>query len=185
VQAADIGCVSQNADTTLAAAALEQIRADIVRRKGRQIIYSYLWCLGFWALWGIGVAALVVLVAHFFLPGLRGYGWLIGGSMVGGWLSVAAGRREVSFNDIPDFLDYVHEPAIRMFFVGVLASIFALFLQLNILPMSVANISLSSFSDPDYIGWAIAIGVIAGIGERALSVQLIARAQNALNPGKR
>src|SRR6266481_9951816 len=104
---------------------------------------------------------------------------------VGAWLSVAAGRREVSFEGIPDFLNYGYEPIIRMVFVGLLSATFALFLQLGILSLKIADKDLASFPDPDKIGLALVIGVVAGIGERALSVQLVARAQNVLSPGNR
>jgi hypothetical protein len=140
-----------------------------------------LW-LGLWALAGIG-AAIAITFASSLWTDLTGYGWVIMGSMVGAWLSVAAGRRQVSFDDIPDFLDYGHEPFIRMIFVAVLASVFALFLKLGIVPVTVAGFDLATF--PASIGWALAIGVVAGIGERALSIQLIARAQNVLSPGTR
>jgi len=185
VQAAYVGCVSPNVDTTLAAAALEQIRADIVRRKGRHIIYRYLLCLGSWAFGGIVAAAAIIIVSKLFsgLVSLTGYGWVIMGSMIGAWLSVAAGRREVSFDGIPDYLNYGYEPFIRMLFVGVLATVFALFLELKVLSVVVANFDLASF--PTNAGLALAIGVVAGIGERALSVQLIARAQNVLSPATR
>ena len=182
LQAAEVGCVSPAADTTLAGAALDQIRADIVRRKGRHITYSYLLFLGLYALIGI-VAAAAIVIASKFLPGLAGYGWVIMGSMAGAWLSVAAGRREVSFDGIPDFLNYGYEPLIRILFVGVLASVFALFLELKILSLTVAGFDLATFSTN--ISLALAIGVVAGIGERAMSVQLIARAQNVLSPGTR
>jgi hypothetical protein len=192
LQAADLGCVSPNVDTTLAAAALEQIRADIVRRKGRHIIYHYLLTLGFCAVGGIVLAATSIAIANVvastwpnlnFLKNLTGYGWVIMGSMVGAWLSVAAGRREVSFDGIPDFLNLRHEPYIRMIFVGVLASVLALFLKLKIVEVTVAGHALDSF--PTSIGLAVAIGLVAGIGERALSVELIGRAQSVLSPSIR
>jgi hypothetical protein len=182
LQAAEGGCVSANVDTTLAAAALEQIRADIVRRKGRHIIYRYLLRLGLWALAGGGIAFIAIAAAKFW-PGLEGYGWVVIGAMAGAWLSVAGGRREVSFDAIPDFFNYGYEPPIRMVFVGILAAAFALFLQLKILSVTIAGFDLAKF--PTDIGWALALGLVAGVGERVLSVQLIARAHDVLSPSKR
>ena len=176
--------MSENVDTALALKALEQIRIDIVRRKGRHITYNYLLTLGLCGIGGIIFGLLVVGLSIQFTS-LKGYGWIIMGSMVGAWLSVAAGRREVSFEGIPDFLNYGYEPIIRMVFVGLLSATFALFLQLGILSLKIADKDLASFPDPDKIGLALVIGVVAGIGERALSVQLVARAQNVLSPGNR
>ena len=179
VQAGEVGCVGQNVDTNLAASALEQIRADIVRRKGRHITYQYLRLLALCALGGAVIGALINLVASF-LPGLTGYGWVIIGSMVGAWLSVAATRREISFDSIPDFLNYGYEPYIRMLFVGVLASMFALFLNLQVLSVTIGSADLAQFTEN--IGVALVVGLIAGISEKALSVQMIERARKVLPP---
>ena len=166
-----------------------------MRRKGRRIINQYLFSLGVFALFGIAIGAALYVVARYVVPTplspppsfntiFGGYGCIIGGAMVGAWLSVAAGRREVSFDGIPDFLNYGYEPAIRMGFVAVLASVLGLFVQLKILSLSLGNNNLANFILPNQEALAIGIGVIAGIGERALSVQLIERAQNVLSPGK-
>ena len=61
LQAAKSGCVEQHVDTRLAAEALEQIRTDIVRRKGRAITYRYLFFLALWGLAGAGVAVVIIL----------------------------------------------------------------------------------------------------------------------------
>jgi hypothetical protein len=179
VQAAEVGCVGSNVDTSLAASALEQIRADIVRRKGRPVTYQYLYLLALCALGGAVVGELINLVARYFLPGLTGYGWVIIGSMVGAWLS-AAMRREISFDSIPDFLDYGYEPYIRMLFVGVLAAVFALFLNLQVLSVTLGSADLVQFTEN--IGVALLLGLIAGISEKALSVQVIERARKILPP---
>jgi hypothetical protein len=44
IQAAHAGCIGPHAEPKLAEAALEQIRADVVRRKGRPLVYRYLAC---------------------------------------------------------------------------------------------------------------------------------------------
>jgi hypothetical protein len=180
LQAATVGCVARHVDTKLAAEALEQIRADVVRRNGRPITYRYLMYLAAWASGGVAIGWLVVAASKAW-PGLAGYGWLIIGSMVGAWISVAAARREISFDGIQDFLDVRFEPFIRMLFVGFLASVFALFLQLKLIPLKIGEFDLSTFADRPT--WALLIGVIAGIGEKALSVQVVERARKVLTPG--
>ncbi|HET7877057.1 MAG TPA: hypothetical protein VFN71_16155 [Methylomirabilota bacterium] len=179
LQAATVGCVARHVDTRLAAEALEQIRADVVRRKGRTITYRYLSALAGWALAGVAVGLLLVFAERFF-PGLTGYGWVIMGSMGGAWISVAVTRRDISFEGTQDFLDFRYEPFIRVLFVGCLTSVLALFLQLKILSLAIGGVDLAAF--PDHIGWALVLGVIAGIGEKALSVQVIERARKVLAP---
>lgn len=180
LQAAETGCTAKHVNTTLAAEALEQIRKDVVRRKGRAITYRYLSVLVKWALAGMAVGAVIILVAKFVVPELMGYGWVIMGSMAGAWISLAATRREISFEAMQDFVDLSYEPFIRMLFVGALASIVALFLQLKILTMAIGNVDLFTF--PENLTVALLLGLIAGIGEKAVSVQVFERTRKLLGP---
>jgi hypothetical protein len=181
LQAARAGCVGQHVDTTMASDALEQIRSDVVRRKGRIIAYRYLLGLAKTALAGMAFAVLVILASKYLVPGLKGYGWVIMGAMAGAWISSAATGREISFAGIQDFLDYGHAPLIRMLFVGALASVLALFLQLRFITLKIGTVDLADFSTQLTV--ALALGVIAGFSEKALSVQLIDRARRVLTPG--
>lgn len=178
IQAARVGCTDAQVHPPLATAALEQIRTDIFRRKGIRIVYGYLMILAWWAFVGIVVGGVMVLLAKFYEPALAGYGWVIIGSMIGAWISVAVSRREVSFDGIQDYIERRAEPFIRMLFVAVFASIFALFLQLKILSLAIGDVDLGSFAGS--LGLALVLGVVLGIGEKALSVQLIDRAQNVI-----
>jgi hypothetical protein len=176
-QAAQVGCTDAIVHTPLAAEALNQIRADMVRRKGRWVVHRYLSALAAWALAGILVGAFV-LAAEDFAPGLKGYGWVLIGSMAGAWISVAAGRREISFGDIQHYVDRFWEPLTRMLFVGLLASAFALLLQLGVLAFSIGDVDFARFHEN--VGWALVLGLFAGISERALSLKLIERARESL-----
>jgi len=180
-QAARVGCVGQHVDTRMASDALEQIRSDIVMRKGRAIAYRYLFGSAKTALAGMAVAALVVLAAKYFLPGLKGYGWVLMGAMAGAWISSAATGREISFAGIREFLDYGHALLIRMLFVGALASVLALFLQLGLISLKIGTVDLAGFSKELTV--ALALGVIAGFSEKTLSVQVIDRARRVLSTG--
>jgi hypothetical protein len=182
-QAAQVGCTDPQVHTALAVEALKQIRADIVRRKGRLIIYRYLLVLAGWALAGIVIGAAFSGVAFILAaldsePALSGYGWVIIGSMAGAWISVAAGRREISFDDIQHYVDFRWEPLIRMLFVGLLASTFALLLELKVFAFSIGEVDFAEFDE--HVGRALVLGLFAGIGERALSLKLIERARETL-----
>jgi hypothetical protein len=71
----------------------------------------------------------------------------------------------------------------RMLFVGLLTSVFALFLQLKLIPLKIGDFDLWTFANDGNRTWALLIGVIAGIGEKGLSVQVVERARKVLAPG--
>lgn len=191
-QAALVGCDSSNVDPVLAAAALNDIRGDVVRRYGRKIAFQYLLRLAAWAAVGVVLGFMVIgisqcsglvtlsgygylLVGSSGLETLSGYGYLLVGSMIGAWLSVAASRWEIAFDGIQEFVDMSVEPPVRLLFVGLLAMAFGLFLQLGIIPINIDKVPLATFyaSPP----WALFLGIIAGISEKALSMQLLTRAK--------
>ena len=180
-QAARAGCIVPNANPGLATSALEQIRTDVVRRKGRAIVYRHLRVLAKCAWPGAIVAVLLMLGGQFWLSELRGYGWVILGAMVGAWALHAASGQQVSFDGIQDYLDFRYEPYIRMAFVAVVAAIFALFLRLGILSLKIGGIDLGDFAGN--VGLAFALGAIAGISEKQLTVQVIDRARQAVAVG--
>jgi hypothetical protein len=179
-QAGFAGCVADNVDPTLAGEALEQIRADIVRRAGTPLVYRYLRALALWALVGSILGLATIHFGAGYWPVLKGYGCVLIGAMAGAWFSIAASRWQIAFDTIPDYPDFHLEPVIRMLFVAMVAAAFALFLHLAIITVKIGNVDLASFTDS--ISVALLVGFIAGISQRALSVQLIDRAQKVLNP---
>jgi hypothetical protein len=161
---------------------LKQIRADIVRRVGTPLAYQYLRILAGWALVGVVLGGIVVIIGGKALPPIVGYAWVVMGAMVGAWFSVAASRRQIAFETIPGYLGVAWEPFVQMLFVGILAGAFALFLDFSVLSIKIGNLDLADFNKS--VGVAILVGFIAGIGERTLSVQLLERAQTILSPSK-
>ena len=175
-QAARVGCEGSNVDTSLAASALNDIRGDVVRRYGRKIAFLYLLALAAWAGGGVALGFIVIGISQWSgLEALSGYGYLLVGSMVGAWLSVAASRWEIAFDGIQEFADMSAEPPVRLLFVGLLAMTFGLLLQLGIIPINIDNVSLATFSASPQ--WALFLGIIAGVGEKGLSMQLLTRAK--------
>jgi hypothetical protein len=183
-QAGFVGCVADNVYPALASAALVQIRADIIRRAGMPLVYRYLRALAVCALVGgvIGLIMACVGINHSFdySTVVKGYGFVLIGAMAGAWFSVAASRWQIAFDTIPDYPDIRREPVIRMLFVALVAAVFALFLHLAVIAIKIGNVDLNTFTSS--IGVALLVGFIAGISQRALSVQLIDRAQKVLNP---
>lgn len=190
IQAGTVGCVARPYVHPInAAAALEQIRADIVRRVGMPLVYRYLAVLAACAVGGLlaGIAAghligfAAAFLGHPVWPAIHGYDWILVGAMAGAWFLVAVSRWQIAFDTIADYVDIQLEPVIRMLFVALVAAVFALFLHLSIVKITIGDVDLASFDNS--ISVALLVGFVAGISQRALSVQLIERAQKVLNPG--
>lgn len=174
-QAATGGCCAANANPGLAEDALEQIRTDITRRVGRPTVYRSLFWLLAWCVGGIVVG---LVVAYLGPAALTGYGWMIVGAMFGVWLSVALKRNLVAFDSIIDYLDNRFEPFVRVIFVGVLAVVLGVFLQVGLLSASVGGIALSGFIKDTFL--AFGLGAICGIGEKAISIKMMDRLRKVL-----
>ena len=181
LEVARVGLAANHVKTILAAKALEQIRDEISVRKGVTIKLTYLVRLAGWAVLGVIVGGVVIFLSKQGLPGLAGYGWVVIGSMAGAWMSVAASRRTVTFEEMPNFLGFYFEPLIRLWFVGLLATTFALFLQLGVLTLRISAVDFAEF--PSKIGVALVLGVVAGISEKAVSVRIIERTRKLFTSG--
>ena len=106
-QAVKVGLAEGHVQSKLSARALEQIRDEIVLRKGRTIQFLYLTVFFVWATLGIVIGSVLVPAASYGASQLTGYGWVLMGPITGVWMSVAAIRREIAFEDMPNFLDSV------------------------------------------------------------------------------
>jgi hypothetical protein len=178
-EAAKIGCIGDEVETSLGADAITQIRADILRRVGRWMAFRYLGFLAAWALGGavigLAVGMLGQSASNPLLQNLGHYGWIIVGAMVGAWFGVAVRRWGIVFEEVPDYLNVNSEPFIRMLFVAIVGSMLALFLELKVLTISLGSIDLAAFASQEgqNIHIALLLGFIAGMSERAVSKQLM------------
>jgi hypothetical protein len=180
LEAAKAGCTARNVKTRLAAEACDQIRKDIIRRIGMPIFWRYLSILAMWALgWGVLGFVLTLLGDS----NIKNYGWVIVGAMVGAWVSVAAGRWSLDFKDLPELINVSLEPLVRTILVVLVASVFALLLQLQVFKISIGGlINLSDFSTK--IDVALLVGLIAGISVRSISTQVVERMRGVVAPGR-
>ena len=103
--------------------------------------------------------------------------------MVGAWISVAAFRREVVLADLAQFMDSKYEPAVRLFFVGLVACSVALFVKTGLLSIVVGDLKLVEFPSKPEV--AVVLGLVAGISEKKISVQLIQKARQVIPSPKK
>jgi hypothetical protein len=148
-----------------------------VTRRGRAVVYEYLKRFGrsafIVAVAGIVIEVLAGCLKSTALDPVPGYGLVVGGSMLGAWLSAAANRRDVSFDQLPDFLASEIEPTIRAVFVALLAIAVALLLDQGAIKLWLGSTDLALFDRNASI--AILLGIVAGVSERALSVRVLQR----------
>jgi hypothetical protein len=140
---------------------------------GRPLVYRYLGALAFWALL-IAYASLMLITAY---PQFKAYGLVIIGSMFGAWAFAAYGRRQVSFDDLQDYVDFGLEPFVRLFFVAVMAFLLALLFQFKAFDFKIGDLSLSEMLNQPIA--AVLFGLVAGLSEKAWSVKVIERVQQA------
>lgn len=176
--AAQTGCVYNPVVPAQAQEALIEIRDDIVARKGRPAKYRYLTRVAFWAAAFIAVALLAMnglreLPQVTLPPFAVGVAWAVCGGVIGAWISLAATRRQISFDEMPQYLDFKFEPFIRLLFVAALAFALALLLHLKVVTIIITSQNLAEFTTKPSV--ALLLGLVAGIGEKAVTVQVVDR----------
>ncbi|MCK4790913.1 MAG: hypothetical protein KAV87_44665 [Desulfobacteraceae bacterium] len=179
LQVANAGCTADNVKTRLAAEACDQIRKDIIRRKGMPILWRYLSILAAWALGGAVLGFVLVLVGP---SDLRNYGWVLVGAMAGTWISVAVGRWSLDLKDLPELVYVQLEPFVRTILVALVAPAFALLIQLKVLSIGIGEaVNLIDFSGS--VSVALLLGLIVGISIRGVSTQVVERLRGLIAPG--
>ena len=176
-------------ETSLAKQSLRQLKADIMIREGTQIKLKYLSRLGYLA-GGLATVGLIIwwVIQHgvncsvgIAIPqvcSISNYGLLWAGAMLGVWLSVAASRGRLTFEDLPTVVGRFREPMIRLIFAGTLGIVLGWFLSSKLIGLTFSGLDFSQFvSDPLV---AILLGTISGISEKALSVRVIARSSEII-----
>lgn len=177
------GLVGDNPATSLAIRAVEGIKRELVLREGRQIKTKYLVELGWLGLISAVFAVLLFSTGDYWpvwsaeLVALKPYFVVWAGSMVGVWISYAVGRSEVSFEELSNMDRRTTEAAIRIVFVGLVATALALFLSTKFMEFSVGGYSFNGFKSSIEI--AGILGVIAGFSEKTLPTKLIEAGRGA------
>lgn len=171
-QIAETGLTGDVARVQHAADAHEDLQRELLLRKGNAVKYHYLAILAGWAAVGLALGWLLHALGQ---TGRvlwdEAYGLLVMGAVVGAWLSVAATRWSVAFEDLPDLLDSRVEPFVRMLFVVVLALALGVALRAGLLTMKLGDATLNGFVDSPRL--AVLLGLVTGIGERALATRFI------------
>jgi hypothetical protein len=168
-QIAETGLVGDFVQMEQAVEAHEDLRRELLTRKGNAVKYHYLAILASWTAAGLVLGTAIYALVPW--AGVRNYGLLVIGAVVGAWLSVAATRWSVAFEDLSNFLDSKVEPAVRMLFVVVLAFAIGVALQTELLKITLGEVELKSFESS--VPVALLLGLVSGVSERALATRFI------------
>lgn len=174
---AQSGLVGKNPITATALASIEQMKVELSNREGRGIKTRYLVEMGWMCLASAVLAILLFLTADSWrifaseVAALKYYFAVWAGAMVGLWVSYAVRRSEVSYEELATMDRRTTEAGIRVIFVGLVASAFALFLSTGLIEFSVGGLDLNDFKTGAEI--ALLIGIIAGFSEQTLPTRLL------------
>lgn len=177
---AQVGLVGPSPSTSVAEAALESLKNEIVDREAGRVKNDYMIKLGKWAL-GFCIAGVVL----YFLSGTdwspsqfrdyRNFFLLWSGCMIGVWCSFAARKAVLTFFDLARIEEDRLDPPLRLIFSGLLTFILGL-----IFLTGFANVVVGTFEGTKFIqdgAVALLIGALSGIAEKALPVAILQRAQ--------
>ena len=181
---AQVGLISHKID--IAYQALKVLKEEVVIKEGGKIKNKYMKMLGTAAL-KVGLLPLVIAIiavnVEFYNKKdfviLINFLFLWSGSMVGIWLSFGVRKTDLSFYDLHVLEKDRLNPYIRLFFAGFMTITIGLFLSLDFFELKVCNITSSLINSN--IRFAILLGIVCGISEKALPSKVTQHAYKLLN----
>jgi hypothetical protein len=179
---AQVGLVGQKPATSVAEAALDSLKSEIVDREAGRVKNDYMIKLGKWALAFCLIGLILYLLAGIdsgTIPAqvrsYRNFLLLWSGSMIGVWCSFASRKVIMSFFDLARIEEDRVDPPLRLIFTGLLTSILGL-----IFVTGFANIVVGTFEGAKFLNdgsIALLTGALSGLAEKALPGAIMQRAQ--------
>lgn len=175
------GLVGPNAQPLISKQALINLQNEVLAREGGKVKNIYMKQLGGWSLIFACIAFVVGLV--FFncsiLKEYSMYFFMWAGCMGGTWLSFGVRKIHLSFEElhIPE-ADRMN-PITRLIFMGLTTMLFGLLLSSEIITVSVGEFSSANLSGN--LQLSLLFGMLAGLLEKALTINLYKRAFTILN----
>jgi hypothetical protein len=182
---AQVGLQSNPAFPTVAAQALNSLRAEVVAREAPSIKNRYMKILGVWGLIFIAICAAAYGFLrqnppdHTFFYPYRNLLVLWAGCMVGTWLSFGARRVMLSFNDLGRLENDMLEPSMRLIFTGTFSVVLGFIFICGLI-----NLELGGFHTEELLRSgtrALLLGMFCGLSEQALPGAVTRRAAQFFN----
>jgi hypothetical protein len=150
-------------DLSLALQTLDEIKQDVVEVSWSNIRNKILKSYGLSASLFMGL----MFIATFFVSeNLVNYLYVLIGTCIGSWLSVAIRTKEIKFEDIRSQVSDVSSPFLRVFFVCILSIAISALLHVGFVEVNIGGISSKDISTKADV--AFAIGILFGFGEQSM-----------------
>lgn len=173
---AQAGLVGDTAQPDLALKSLAELKGEMILIEGQRIKNDYMKDLGM-------KAAILFCIACVLYCGSKCweitqpfsmYLLVIIGSFLGTWVSFGARRFSISFEQLSLLEEDMMSPWIRLLYIGACSVILALFLNTQLVSLSIGAISTSSLRDCPEL--QLSLGVLCGLIESKIGINLYKKA---------
>lgn len=175
------GLADSNAQPLISKQALINLQNEVLAREGGKVKNIYMKQLGRWSLTFACIAFLVGFIFHNYsiLKEYAMYFFMWAGCMGGTWLSFGVRKIDLSFYELHIPESDRMSPVIRLIFMGLTTMLFGLLLSSEIITVSIGEFSSANLSDS--VQLSLLFGMLAGLLEKALTINLYKRAFTILN----
>lgn len=183
----DIAYTGLSVDTAevypaLANKALEKLKEEILLRESSSIKNRYMKKLGINVLIQTLILLLIiVLITNLtqyidihIISSITNYMYVYIGAIVGAWVSFGARKPNLSFEELSTIESDGLTPWIRLIYIGLCSMIILLFLRIEIVTISINQISTKSINQS--VEAQLALGIVIGLIEYKISEKLFKKA---------
>jgi hypothetical protein len=181
--AAKIGLEGESINEQSANKTIRELKKEFVAKQGllirNSILRSY------------GVAASVSASLFFILatlltdheiiqfPHLSHYFYVIAGSSIGSWISLAIRTRQFSFEDIRQQANQYQSPSLRIIFISLLSFCLVLFIDSEVIKISIGDLQTARAISGNAID-ALVLGIFFGLFEQVLVSKIKEKSESYL-----
>lgn len=178
---AQAGLVGETAQPDLASKSLNKLKDEMILSEGQRIKNDYMKKLGIKAI----VLCVIVFVLYCifqyceFLQPFSMYCLSFIGALSGTWISFGARKFNITFEQLSLLEEDMMEPSIRLLYIGVCSIVFMLFLNTQLISISVGGISTATIKESYEM--QLSIGVLCGLIESKIGINIYQKAVNILS----
>lgn len=178
---AQAGLVGETAQPELALKSLVKLKDEMVLVEGQRIKNDYMVRLGQNALIFCVIAFIAYIVFQSFSLTRPFAMYLLTfiGALIGTWISFGARKFSIRFEQLSLLEDDMMKPCIRLLYIGICAIVFVLFLNTQLINISIGGISTAIISENIEI--QVSIGVLCGLVESKIGINVYKEAINILS----